>query len=233
LPGIAPADHGGRACRSTGWDMTAGECAGDSERELRDWARATPPPEPAPPDDWSMATLPELVQDIIASHHASLRRELRRMDVLIRHLCQRHGGLGHLGLEGAFRRFADDMIAHLDHEEAVVFPLSIVIEHASRRLSETIPLDSDVTAAIRFMNMGHDDSADALQRLITMIGTTSQCIIDPDCALIGAGLSAMLADLAEHGNKEQGILMPAVIFAEEQIRARTGKHHAEGCVRAE
>ncbi len=174
-----------------------------------------------------MATLPELVRDIIDTHHASLRRELRRMEILIRHIGQRHGGPDHKELDGAFRNFTDEMIAHLDHEEAVVFPLSIVIEHASRRLSETIPLDSDVTAAIRFMNLGHDDSAEALSRLIAMIARSSEGASDPDLALIGKGLSAMLADLADHGNKEQGILMPAVIFAEEQIRARTTSRHAE------
>jgi hypothetical protein len=88
-------------------------------------------------------------------------------------------------------------------------------------------LDSDVTAAIRFMNMGHDDSADALRRLIIIIGKMSARSDDPDLPLIGIGLNAMLADLAEHGTKEQGILMPAVIFAEEQLRARASMRNAE------
>ena len=168
-----------------------------------------------------MATLPELVRDIIDAHHLPLRGELRRMEILIRQFGHRHGELAHFGLEGAFSRFAEAMVAHLDHEEAVVFPLSIVIEHASRRLGETIPLDGDVTAAIRFMNLGHDDSADALRRLVLMIGTMAERSSDSDLPLIGAGLASMLADLEEHEAKEQGILMPAVIFAEEQIRART------------
>jgi iron-sulfur cluster repair protein YtfE (RIC family) len=211
----------------SGWIMTPGQGDSQSDQALLAWARATPPPAPRSVEDWSMATLPELVEEIVGTHHRPLRNELHRMGILIRHLGLRHGKLAQLGVDDTFRRFAEAVTAHLDHEEQVVFPLSIVVEHASRRLSETIPPNSDVTAAIRFMNLGHDDSVDALRRLIIMLGKMSASTVDTDLTLIADGLTAMLADFAEHEAKEQGILMPAVIFAEEQIRARASMRNAE------
>lgn len=203
-----------------GFAYTLGQWCGDAEWALLELARSARPPRPGPAYDWSMATIPELVEDIIASHHQTLRHELRRLGILISQFVQRHPELDQVDAEGDFARFAAKVVAHLDHEEAVVFPLSVVVEEASRRLDAGHYPQGDVTEAIRFMNSGHDDASASLQAMISMVSALATISRDPDLAVIGDGLRAMQADLAVHVLKEESVLLPAVIFADELIRAR-------------
>ncbi len=195
---------------------------------LVELARAARPPSPTAPRDWSLATIPELVADIIASHHRPLLNELRRLGVLIAEYCQRHAARASHELIRSFVRFEATLLEHMAHEEGVVFPLSILVEQASRQRDAVAPITGDITAAIRFMSAGHDEALTTLRRIIATMHEASMNDFDPDSAIISAGLVAMLADFVVHESKEEDILLPAVIFAEEQLRARRRRRDGDG-----
>jgi iron-sulfur cluster repair protein YtfE (RIC family) len=205
---------------SFGWDMTLESLCSQSDWALLELARAAKPPRQARQADWSMATMSELVGDILITHHLPLRSELRRIDILIHQFCRRHPELAHFDLHGVYARLADGLNAHLDHEEGVVFPLGLAIERASRHPGQDVPASSAVTGAIRYMALGHQDAAQAIRRLLVVLRQVQMNTFDTDLGLISDALAAMLADLTQHEDKEDGILMPAVIFADELLRSR-------------
>jgi regulator of cell morphogenesis and NO signaling len=213
------------------------------ERSVKDWsgepgwvllelARAAKPPPPAPDLDWSYATIPELVADIIDTHHRPLRHELRRLELIIRQFCRRHVEFRHLNFDHVCALFADDLIGHLNHEEVEVFPLSIAIEGADQRLPSEDTIERNVTAAIRFMSVGHEGAGYSLDHLLSLHDLMAVNNIDPDLELIHEGLTAMATNLVMHKMKESDILLPAVLFAEEQLHARRSTASAmQGSVR--
>ena len=200
-------------------EMTLGDWCLSPDWALLELARAAKPPPPPAACDWSMVTIPELIQDIIVTHHLPLRRELGRLGVLIRSFCARHPEFAQIDLDGLASRFSAEVTIHIDHEEAVVFPLSIAIEAASRGQQEAIPASKDVTAAIRFMSLGHEDAAGTIRRLMGLLHVVPMRSADPDIAVISEGLNALHADMVIHAYKEESILLPAVVFADEQIAA--------------
>jgi iron-sulfur cluster repair protein YtfE (RIC family) len=202
------------------WDRAVKDWSGDPGWVLLECARAAKPPPPAPDLDWSYATIPELIDDIIATHHRPLRHELRRLGLIIRQFCRRHGEFRHLNFDQAYTLFADDLLGHMNHEEAEVFPMSIAIEGADQRLLSEDALNRNVTSAIRFMSVGHEGAIYAMHHLMALHDLMATRNIDPDLPLIHEGLTAMATNLVMHKMKETDILLPAVLFAEEQLRAR-------------
>jgi iron-sulfur cluster repair protein YtfE (RIC family) len=202
------------------WDRAVKDWSGDAGWVLLECARAANPPPPVPDLDWSYATIPELVADIIASHHRPLRQELRRLGLIIKQFCRRHVEFRHLSFDQAYTLFADDLLGHMNHEEAEVFPKSIAIEGADQRLPSEDSINHNVTSAIRLMSVGHEGAIYAMHHLMALYDLMATHNIDPDLPLIHDGLTAMAANLVMHKMKETDILLPAVLFAEEQLQAR-------------
>ena len=202
------------------WDKSVQEWCGEPGWVLLEFARAAKPPPPAPDLDWSFATIPELIADIIATHHRPLRHELRRLSLIVKQFCRRHAEFRHLNFDHAYTLFADDLLGHLDHEESVVFPVSIAIEGADPRQPQPESTKHNVTSAIRFMSLGHDGASYSMHHLMAIHDLMAANNIDPDLNLIREGLTAMASDLVMHKMKENDILLPAVLFAEEQLHAR-------------
>jgi regulator of cell morphogenesis and NO signaling len=181
-------------------------------------ARSAQPPAPAPERDWSLATIPELIADIIATHHVPLRHELQRLGVLIDHLADAHQHALLSAVRKVYHEFAQALVLHLDQEEADLFPLCIALEEAlaGRRAWD----DQDVTSLIRFTGHGHGECESGVRRIATLLDAAAASIADPDLAAVCAGFAALRRDLAMHTAKEGEILMPAAIFSEERLNAR-------------
>jgi iron-sulfur cluster repair protein YtfE (RIC family) len=181
-------------------------------------ARSAHPPPPAPERDWSMATIPELISDLIATHHVPLRHELQRLGILIDHLASMHRHALLAALRKVYRDFAQALVLHLDQEEGDLFPLCIALEEAlaGRRGWD----DQDVTSLIRFTGHGHGECESGVRRIATLLEAAAAGISDPDLAVVCAGFTALRRDLAMHTAKEGEILMPAAIFSEERLSAR-------------
>src|SRR5829696_6152939 len=75
-------------------------------------------------DEWFPATMGELVDVIVATHHAYLRRELPRLSALASRVADAHGARRpelH-ELRGVLSALREALEANMDAEERVVFP---------------------------------------------------------------------------------------------------------------
>jgi iron-sulfur cluster repair protein YtfE (RIC family) len=201
-----------------GVDLSLGEWSTSPAWAVMTLARAARPPQPAPERDWSMATIPELIADIVAAHHIPLRHELERLAVVIDHLAAVHQHAVFTALRKVYHDFKDALSLHLDQEECDLFPLCIALEEAlgGRQVWE----DQDVTSLIRFTGHGHAECDSGLRRIMGLIQAAAASSNDPDISVVSDGVSAMARDLAMHTAKEGELLLPAAIFSEEQLRAR-------------
>ena len=200
-----------------GHGLTLGEWSASPDWALVILARSARPPQPAGERDWSMATIPELIADIVATHHVPLRHELERLGILIDHLAAAHQHAVFSALRKVYHEFKDALALHLDQEERDLFPLCMALEEALGGRGSWD--DQDITSLIRFTGHGHVECQSGLCRLTGLLQAAS-IFRNPDIAVISDGLYALSRDLAVHTAKEGEILIPAAIFSEEQLRAR-------------
>ena len=112
--------------------------------------------------DWSSASLGTLIDHIVDTHHAYLRRELPRLETLLTRVLEAHGDDVDW-LAPTFEVFTDlqtDLAAHMRSEEQRVFP--------SIRALETHSNDALDADGIDDMIGEHDEAGAALERLRTL-----------------------------------------------------------------
>ena len=202
-----------------GWNAPIGQFCEQPEQALLELARAAKPPPPPASIIPAGRTTQDLVQDIVQHHHRPLRNELERCSILIEQLCADNPGQVPTDLRDQFSHFSDSVIAHLDQEELVVFPLSIIVERDHLRENYGPPVEQDVLQAIT-LNLGHDSATSSLHYLLNQMSRLPFFGVDADAVAIVVALMAMLADLPLHEEKERGILNPAIRFAERTLSER-------------
>lgn len=161
-----------------------------------------------PVRDWTQASLADLTDHIVATHHAFLKDELPRLAQLLEKVLQAHGPnhpeLTEVGL--VFRALAGELGEHLQKEEQVLFPLIRTMEASG--MVATFHCGS-VNAPISVMEREHDQAGEALRRLRALTGgypppqdacVTYRALLD--------GLAALERDLHEHIHLENNILHP-------------------------
>lgn len=161
--------------------------------------------------DWTVAPLGELMDHIVATHHAFLRRELPRLVGLVGTVTRVHGGTHpelaevqavYVGLQAA-------LMPHLEDEERNVFP--------ALRDPSAVPA-ADRAAMLGRLADDHDHAGAALHRLRALTrGFTPPA---DACALYTQMLQGLLAlerDLHMHVHLENNVLLPR---AREALGAR-------------
>lgn len=201
-----------------GTELTLGEWSRSPGWVLLLLARAARPPPAQSARDWTSATIPELIADLVTSHHIPLRHELERLGIIIDHLLDMYPDSHSVALHWEYHRFKDEIIVHIDQEESELFPLCIALEAALH--GETFEISSEITAIIRFAGHGHAENESGMQRIVDQLQVCAAHLNDPDIAIIRVGIDAMARDLVVHSAKEGEILFPAAIFTEEILRAR-------------
>lgn len=166
-----------------GHGLTLGEWSASPNWALVILARSARPPRSPRLErerDWSMATIPELIADIVATHHVPLRHELERLGILIDHLAAAHQHAVFSALRKVYHEFKDALVLHLDQEERDLFPLCMALEEAlSGRGSWD---DQDITSLIRFTGHGHVECQSGLCRLMSLLQAAS-IFRNPDIAI--------------------------------------------------
>ena len=172
--------------------------------------------------DWNRASVTELADHILATHHAFTRSQLARIDGLLARVQRAHAA-AHGALLEQVREIFDalraELESHLAKEEQVLFPAIQAIDGylAGRNARPAIHCGR-VAYPIRQMEAEHDSAGAALARLRALTGGY-QAPADA-CATFQAlyeALTALEADLHEHIHLENNILFPRSIAQEEHI----------------
>ena len=175
--------------------------------------------DPAPAPDWASMGAGELVDHLLATHHAYLHRELPRLTALAAKVAEVHGA--HHPELSEVRRACEalqaDLTPHMFKEERVLFPAVKELEGAT-----TMPWFPFGTTAgpISMMLMEHDRTGELLARLRELTGSYS--VPEDGCASYRAlydGLAEVEADTHLHVHKENNLLFPMVRDLERALTA--------------
>jgi regulator of cell morphogenesis and NO signaling len=203
----------GQACLAKGLDL--GKVGAILAKHAGASANSNPASGPA-----SGLGLAELADHIEEVHHAFLRREIPRLLAITEKVARVHGASDPrlVGIRDAFRSLAEELAAHLEKEERVLFP-------ALRRLDKEGGLSGfncgTLAGPINVMHADHEDASAALARISELADgyqppdwacNTYQAMLD--------GLKEFEADLAEHVRKEEMLLFPRALEQEGHGSAR-------------
>jgi iron-sulfur cluster repair protein YtfE (RIC family) len=210
-----------RVCREIGFGpgLSLGRWCTSPDWALLELARSASPPQPSAACDWSQAEIDELITCLVEHHHRPLRHELRRLGILARNLAHCYVNARLSTLDQAFVQLETALCAHLDNEEDEVFPRCLAIETANRGHQDGTGSRIDVTTAIRMMASGHAQSMQDCAAVQAALDAAMGEIANSDLVLVHRGMNALVADFAVHTALEDGILVPAALFAEEQYDA--------------
>ena len=168
--------------------------------------------------DWSQASLSQLIDHIVATHHAYVKRELPRLAVLAQKVVNRHGDTqAHLpAIQNTLTQLDDELTHHLAKEENILFPYIAALETAI--VSGSAFPDAcfgAVANPIAMMTSEHEVAGThlaAIQSLssnfVTPVGAC------PTYRAFYDGLKEFEQDLHQHIHLENNILFPRAIDLE-------------------
>lgn len=196
--------------RGVGFDTILGEIEATGQR-------------PAGADtDWATEPLGALIDHILARFHAGLKQELPRLLALAEKVATVHGA-NHPdtlpALRDTFGALKEELDAHLDKEENVLFPYVRELETAARGLRPafSIPLGL-ASGAIGVIEREHEVAGLALKTIHRL----TEGFRPPDDACgsfraLYAGLEIFEADLHTHIHLENNILFPRAMNMERKL----------------
>ena len=152
--------------------------------------------------DWNVAPLDSLIDHILSTHHAYLKRELPRLGSLLAKVLAAHGALhgdSLIPLGHTFDAMRDELVSHMAKEEMILFP---AIRNGFRQVSQPI----------RVMEHEHDSAGRALAAMRKLTGDYT---LPPEaCNTYRAlfnGLAELESDLHTHIHLENNILFPRAL----------------------
>ena len=170
-----------------------------------------------PPVDATSWTADALVDLIVSEHHTYVRREVPSIESMLEKIVSKHG-VAHPELAEiaqAFDMLADELYAHMEKEEGVLFPyIASLVRRTDRKVAS--PFFGTVRNPIRMMKHEHVEAAALLgtiQRLTNQFTPPAGA-----CATWKASYAALEAfdrDLREHVHLENNVLFPAATRLED------------------
>lgn len=169
--------------------------------------------------DWGKASLTSLSEHITSRHHAYVKRELPRLDMLARKVVAKHGPT-HIELpaiQTVLGKLGQELTQHLAKEEQILFPYIAQLERALAE-GNNWPEScfGTVASPIAMMTQEHE----AAGALLAEIRQVSAHFTLPEgaCPTYHAfydGLREFEQDLHQHIHLENNILFPRAIALEE------------------
>ena len=153
--------------------------------------------------DWQQAGLVELIDHIVSTHHAWLRRELPTLTETTETVLRVHGD-SHAELAevaATLERIRTAVLPHLDEEEQHLFP-------ALRELADGNAA-TDIEGQLASMRTDHDGLGEDLLRLREL--TEGFAVPTGACAKYRemlTGLAALERDMHQHVHLENNVLLP-------------------------
>ncbi len=161
--------------------------------------------------DWRTASIPDLVDHILDAHHAWLRRELPRLNVLAEKVAAAH--VQHhpevLELRDLAAAFTEEMYAHLAKEEQVLFPM---IARLLMGMADATSHCGGLHNPIRVMHHEHDNAGAALERFRMLTnGYTPPDDACPTFVQLMQALHALEQNTHRHVHLENNVLFPRAL----------------------
>ena len=170
------------------------------------------------PVDWPQATLRQLIEHIVATHHSYVKTELPRLAVLAQKVVNRHGDTQpHLpAIQMALAQLDDELTHHLAKEENILFPYIAGLETA--QVSGGALPDAcfgAVANPIAMMTSEHDAAGALLAEIHSLSSNfTTPAGACPTYHAFYDGLKEFQQDLHQHIHLENNILFPRAIDLE-------------------
>jgi regulator of cell morphogenesis and NO signaling len=177
---------------------------------------------PAPAGtDWQQASLRQLIDHIVATHHAYVMAELPRLATLADKVVNRHGDTqAHLPvLKNLIAQLSEELIHHLGKEEHILFPYITKLEAAQASGGE-LPQGcfGSVNHPITMMMREHDDAGGIFAEIEKLTDNfTAPVGACPTYMAFYLGLKEFEQDLHQHIHLENNILFPRAIELEADI----------------
>jgi regulator of cell morphogenesis and NO signaling len=170
---------------------------------------------------WQGRPLSHLTWYIVSKHHAYTREELGKLSQLFAKVCSAHAQ-NHpelLRLQFLFQGLGQELTAHMEKEEQVLFPYITQMEDTVRRHEPiSVPFFGTVRNPVRMMMLEHDNAGQVLQE---MRRVSSDYAVPADgCTsfkTLYQALEAFERDLHQHIHLENNILFPRALEMENQI----------------
>lgn len=171
-----------------------------------------------PETNFHTATLEELTNHVVRTHHSFTRLEIARLNSLLEKVCSAHGE-NHpelFDINLLFRELGADLETHMSKEERVLFPYVIRMEAAA---NQGVPLFrppfGTVANPVRMMMLEHDRAGDLLKQIRVL---SSDFTTPADGCLsyqtLYEALAGLEKDLHQHIHLENNILFPRAIEME-------------------
>jgi iron-sulfur cluster repair di-iron protein len=161
--------------------------------------------------DFKKASLAELIEHIVAAHHTYLRQAMPLLKTTSQKLAFAYAHLDpnlHR-IHETLNRFHDEVIAHMDHEENVIFPFFLQVGQ-SLHISD---LSGTLEMSQSCLQMGdeHDDVGATLAALRTLTeGFQPPVWADGEYTRFYDDLAELTKDLHRHIFEENDVLYPKV-----------------------
>jgi len=168
------------------------------------------------------ASLTRLIQHIVRTHHQTVRREMPRLAELSQRIAQKHADkLPHYAsVAKLIEQLREDLFAHLEKEEQILFPYIVGLEEASAGGSAAPhACFRSVAGPISMMMHEHDVAEEIIEQLRRLTNGFEP----PEwaCARNMAfhqDLAAFAKDLRQHVHLENDRLFPRAIALEAELR---------------
>ena len=166
--------------------------------------------------DWAKASLADLIEHILSTHHEYLKSELPALSARLARVIEAHRAAHSdilLPLLQVFDGLREELTAHMRKEEMILFPAIRDLETARREGGSpaATPFGA-IENPIRMMVMEHDSAGHALAEMRRL--TEDYTPPADACATFRAlyqGLEQMEADLHQHIHLENNILFPRAV----------------------
>ncbi len=218
--GIDYCCHGGQslqeACHNIGLKVE------DVVQSLEELKRGGP--EEPSNTNWQEVPLTRLISHIVETHHQFTRDESARLSSLAAKVCGVHGAnhVELLEIRETLVQLQEELIDHMQKEEAILFPYLQSMEQASVDQKPLLPpFFRTVLNPIEIMMTDHESAGQSLDHIRKL---SSDFAVPPDgCASFRAlyeGLEGLEKDLHQHIHLENNILFPRSARLETEVRSR-------------
>lgn len=163
-------------------------------------------------EDWTSADLEDLVLHISDAHHVYLASELPRLMRLTRRLANEDQSDR---LDARMRTLAQQLQAHIEREEAELFPACRSVAIAS--YGAALPNGKRLRLSANDLQIGHEDIERELPLLLALVDGGTPDPIPGLREALRTGLAALADDLQQHHYEEEDCLIPAVMHCEEVL----------------